>query len=387
MRKVSIAARKNPTQNKKISAVDYLRQWKNDPNAYISFTEINKIGINPKSKYNTPLGIYTYPLATVWVEYDLDYASSLNKLPFAANLPHIWIITPKSNSNIFIDDLYSDYTSKNYDKDSELLKDLFIEESLKNMEVDLSYTNTHDVAFIERWKKEYKQKVYDKWANIYAKNIITTKVKNPGGFFWNLCRLISMNLAVPSEDSTTPILSINSFTDVERRIASIKWNWLLRKCGYSGFADKHGQGIIHESEPIQAVFLSTSSFKVIGNCNNISPVYKDKRKYIKTASDLFPILSNAKYHPSNLNQDEDRAFDKLLLGYLIGFYNESVLKELPFKVVVDKNVLWNSFNKIQYEVLLDYCKEHSYENLKEKKWWRNTAVTYLELIKEKHDWR
>ena len=33
-----------------------------DKTQYISFTAIDKIGINPRSTYSTPVGIYCYPL-------------------------------------------------------------------------------------------------------------------------------------------------------------------------------------------------------------------------------------------------------------------------------------------------------------------------------------
>ena len=59
-------ARKFPTLNPKLSAYDQLKQYKDDPSIYISFTEINKIGINPVSKWDTPLGIYCYPLKDTW---------------------------------------------------------------------------------------------------------------------------------------------------------------------------------------------------------------------------------------------------------------------------------------------------------------------------------
>ena len=41
-------------------------------NTYVSFTSIDKLGINPKSKYDTPNGIYSYP-----VKYVMDSYQSL----------------------------------------------------------------------------------------------------------------------------------------------------------------------------------------------------------------------------------------------------------------------------------------------------------------------
>jgi len=44
-------------------ALEYLRQTHARPESLVvTYTNVDKVGINPKSKYNTPLGIYFYPL-------------------------------------------------------------------------------------------------------------------------------------------------------------------------------------------------------------------------------------------------------------------------------------------------------------------------------------
>ena len=53
----------------------------NPQNLVVSYTEINKIGINPKSQYKTPIGIYFYPLKYV-IDKNL-------KVPFAGDQPYI----------------------------------------------------------------------------------------------------------------------------------------------------------------------------------------------------------------------------------------------------------------------------------------------------------
>ena len=98
-------ARRNPDRNKRISAYDALKPYKDDPDMYITFTEIDKLGINPKSEFNTPIGIYCYPLKEIWVEYDIESKESIGKVvPFAGKHPYIWLIEKKNNTN-FIDDL------------------------------------------------------------------------------------------------------------------------------------------------------------------------------------------------------------------------------------------------------------------------------------------
>ena len=51
-------ARRNPELNPKIPSVVNLEKYENRKNVFVSFTQINKLGINPTSNYNTPIGIY-----------------------------------------------------------------------------------------------------------------------------------------------------------------------------------------------------------------------------------------------------------------------------------------------------------------------------------------
>jgi len=53
----------------------------NPDNLVVSYTSINKIGINPKSQYKTPLGIYFYPLKYV-IDMNLG-------VPFAGDQPYL----------------------------------------------------------------------------------------------------------------------------------------------------------------------------------------------------------------------------------------------------------------------------------------------------------
>jgi hypothetical protein len=57
---------------------------------------------------------------------------------------------------------------------------------------------------------------------------------------------------------------LSSYLSSSHKQASTKWNLILSKdLGYSGFADKSGRGIIHASEPMQAVFLRKNAFELL----------------------------------------------------------------------------------------------------------------------------
>ena len=66
-----VEARKNPELNPKESVNKQLKDLydattdtipgSNIKNLFVSFTDLDKLGINPTSRYNTPIGIYAYP--------------------------------------------------------------------------------------------------------------------------------------------------------------------------------------------------------------------------------------------------------------------------------------------------------------------------------------
>jgi hypothetical protein len=60
----------------------------NNPKFFFSMTQIDKLGINPKSNYSTPIGIYAYPLTKEYYKKLINFT-----LPFAGDQPHIQLFT------------------------------------------------------------------------------------------------------------------------------------------------------------------------------------------------------------------------------------------------------------------------------------------------------
>jgi hypothetical protein len=84
-----VEARRNPEQNQKASVLDRLKWiYAQHGDAYVTFTKVDKLGINPRSDYNTPLGIYAYP-----IKYVIDEEGDV---PFAGNNPYIQVFLPPS---------------------------------------------------------------------------------------------------------------------------------------------------------------------------------------------------------------------------------------------------------------------------------------------------
>ena len=65
------------------------------PTHYMHFSDLNKIGIKPQSQYETPLGIYFYP-----VNEKILGQLEKGKIPFASERKFLHVVKPSENSNI-----------------------------------------------------------------------------------------------------------------------------------------------------------------------------------------------------------------------------------------------------------------------------------------------
>lgn len=185
-----------------------------------------KIGINPKSGYHTPLGIYSYPV---------DYVIRGNGwVPYGNDRPYLWILEPVEPMLSLDTMTDSDY--------SRLIEQLWHSE-YNGFDLDTAFG----------------QELLE-----YAED--TTGWKTPGGKFWNVTRLISRtkNLILPEDEDEIHDLLQN--LDGEQHSNPVAWNALFRFLGFGGVSDT--KGIIHSNEPVQAVFFTRSAFKVVNMINN-----------------------------------------------------------------------------------------------------------------------
>ena len=194
----------------------------------------------------------------------------------------MWVLKAK-DSDGFVNDMYSNYTSNNYDADYRTLRNIFMKRA-KEFEAGNRFMDMHGLLqrlftineypsneiyrdFRDNFKSKFfisenyeyiiNPKLIDKfvsecWMVLVAVCLETRKEENPIMAFWQMSRFVAMFVATASYGN----------------VVSSKWNWVLRTCGYTGFADKSGRGYIHPSEPMQAFFLSKDAFTVIDKLNN-----------------------------------------------------------------------------------------------------------------------
>lgn len=235
-------ARKNPEQNPKTPINAIIKKAYDETsdmvtpttkNLFVSFTTVDKLGINPSSKYDTPLGIYSYP-----AEYIVDTIgeySSMSEVPFAGDAPFANIFKAKGNI-IDVGEMYPEQARKYY----KMIADLWAKESGKP------------------WKTSV-----DEIEKLTVEAETNAKFSDyPGGQFWYVVMRAADQLFGPKWKATTPVA----------------WNKLFRLLGIDGCLDRD-VGIIHTSEPTQCVFFSVGAITDIKRANNkYSPADVNRKK-------------------------------------------------------------------------------------------------------------
>jgi hypothetical protein len=182
--------------------VEILNSFSKFDKICIHFSNIEKIGIYPKAKWNTPLGICTYPLKETWKEY----RGKISNYPFASERKYIMVVKYAPNAKIL-----------NMNEISE-----------KNMYDLVKFVSDHN--FLEQ--KEI----------IHARREASMSI--PAYEYWNITRNVAQKLSGEKGGI---------------RMATA-WNSFLRKkLGVNIVEDRKGYGIIYKYEPFQVLFLSISS--------------------------------------------------------------------------------------------------------------------------------
>lgn len=200
--------RKNPELNPKVPALKSLEKYKDDDSYFITFTSIEKVGLNPKTPFSTPVGVYAYKLKDVY-----DELLEKNYL-FGVDRPYVNVL--QINTNKVLD--LENYSNKQQDI-----------EKLKKI-----YESEFDDAF-EDILKEFES----------SKDLLYP-INTDGKYVYGLMNHISNKKSGKSG---------------EAKKSMVYFNVLLRKMGYDVVIDR--TGTIHLLQPSQAVFLTPSSYKVI----------------------------------------------------------------------------------------------------------------------------
>jgi hypothetical protein len=222
-----LEARKNPEQNPKTSAWDWFDKYyaQHGDNLFVSFTAIDKLGLNPGSKYNTPLGIYAYQAKYV------DQVGNFSELPFAGDQRYVNFFIKKNSANVL-------ELSEMSDSERIELSKRLIDGATKY------YKIAPDSVQYQEWHTKWKNGM--RYAETHARDPDT-----PGSVFWYSTKLLAEYIARVSDRAHSPHM----------------WNHILRSAGIDGFTD-NGYSIIHPSEPTQAVFFTLNTVQLLDRVPN-----------------------------------------------------------------------------------------------------------------------
>ena len=224
------------------SAFGFLSQFKpitgDLPNYFVTFTEIPKVGINPRSKYQTPLGIYTYPIVPQIIMAHTD-----KTLPFAGEENYISVVQSAVHDGaiLWLDEngSYADY-DRDHDKLLTFMQD--------------GYGDDEDV-------KGFLQTAAE----------AAYEPRDPQSRIWNETRWVaSAEAFMRGSNHVRSLEEVTNWLEAGKDIpgVAVNWNYVLRKVlGYSAVVDMN-TGTIHENEPLQAVFLSMDALKLVDQRRN-----------------------------------------------------------------------------------------------------------------------
>lgn len=273
-------ARRNPEQNPKVSPYERVvaRAQTAPNNTFVSLTAINKLGINPGSKYNTPVGIYSYP-----AEYVIRTApGTMKDLPFAGDQPFVNVFNAQGNIvNV------SNMTAAEYQAWANKASDIF---------ANLYKKRTGPETPEEKWK--FGADIADK---IVQNAPYKAKFGTSGGKFWYI------TMAFADWIVHQKLLNTSS--------VPVAWNSLFRLLGIDGCVD-NGDGIIHTAERNQAVFFHSGAITNVERVDNKWDAYsrelgKDSMiEGIAKSAIVKWVRANPTYTP------------KFLYEYLTRFSNE-----------------------------------------------------------------
>lgn len=172
-----------------------------------TMTSLNKVGVNPGTSYNTPAGVYCYPLDSVHYRALIE-----NNLPFVSEAKYCSVVK---------------------------LQGLAGPKWLKFSDIPAL-----------REPNEMWGSVLDKLLVELPKSVIE-RAKFQG-----------RNFSKPGATQADKIFDLTYFATKSSDRPTVRWSALLRKLGFIGLYDT-GMSVIHESEPAQLVCLSPEAYTLV----------------------------------------------------------------------------------------------------------------------------
>lgn len=314
---------------------------------FVSFTSIDKLGINPGSTYSTPVGIYAYPAD--YVRRMVNRYCGINGIQDYKDVPGFEKVVPFAGDAAFFN--VFEVTGNVID----LADDTSCEEAIQAVK---DSTGISDITL----PNDYKQ------ADLSAT-------------FW------SMTLFVANGRKEKLLKASKE----ESMRTARRWTTVFRKASIDGVVDSEGFGVIHSNEPTQAVFFNPSIIKNVkrfvnskqSGSSSKQPLTQSKVGYYFTkrlltpavVEQVKPILYRALInHVLSGATDDEKATDQAIgrkkesftqlseilntawksNGFQFGSYNS--LMGQVFSNVAEETITWINPYELQ---VTDMAKLHS----------------------------
>jgi hypothetical protein len=232
----------NPTKSVTDQLVEIYSSY--GDGVYVSFSDIPKVGINPKSSYYTdptisseptPVGIYAYPIK--YVLGNVKENDNFDSLPYGGDRRYLLILKAKSKV------------------------------------IDLPSLTHYDLEyFIDILRKKIGEEETEQ--ALWSATLGHRKNLPPGKQFWLLTQFLAKELS-GGKMSIPPEKSKN--VQRERQLAhrsGVVWNRLFKKIGIGAIFDTNGY--IFSSEPVQIVFIDVTDIEIVDTIENHAEVRKSK---------------------------------------------------------------------------------------------------------------
>jgi len=259
-----------------------------DEQVFVTFSNINKLGINPSSAFDTPLGVYAYPL-----DYVLNHDRP-DELPFAGN--RTWAIVFTARGVIY----------ELYDENDDLDE---MEEAVMRKLLELAdwICAGHPDA-----EDEIKTRVFD---NARLEAFHPDRAESRMWYYTMIAAEMLTEMGIYAK-------------------TSIAWNALWRKMGITGVVD-YDTGTIHSNEPTQAVFFETKNLSLVSTLRVSQRAPHDPER----------TRRNAKNTRANIERERMHIDDtKMAPTAVVTNYRSSMWPQLG---VTDEDLL-KAFDEMRY---------------------------------------
>lgn len=193
----------------RLSLIDKLAVYREDPSVFVTFSNYEKLDINPNSEWDDPAGIYAYPVTELYENFEQKM------VPFAGDRKFAYIF----RSSGYMLELQQ-YDEDDLDADIQSMESAFLPSLLKSTGDDDYRTDP----------KKYWEYLIQSWFNRFSADAAEG--------FWEISERMARHIVL---------------REPGREIKMI-WNQLIRACNYDAVCDR-GSGYISANEPAQGVFL------------------------------------------------------------------------------------------------------------------------------------